>query len=74
VSLSLAGIPGTVKIDRFCAKFRPFSRGYRDVCMRHQDCRRAGPMVSLAGGIWDRGVDHFPYLYEKLSRRDGFRQ
>jgi hypothetical protein len=42
VSLSLAGIPGTVKIDRFCAKFRPFSRGYRDVCMRHQDCRRAG--------------------------------
>jgi hypothetical protein len=33
-----------------------------------------GPMVALAGGIWDRGVDHFPYLYEKLSRRDGFQQ
>ena len=42
VSLSLAGIPGTVKIDRFWTKFNPFSRGYCDVCMRHQDYRRAG--------------------------------
>jgi hypothetical protein len=65
LSLALAGTLGMVKIDHFERNSVVFLVAV--AMFRWTNCR-------ATRGDWDRVVNHFPYLHEKLSRRDGQQQ
>ena len=64
---SLAGISGMVKIDHFGGNSVTFPLAVAMFGFRNQ-------LSCCAGGLRTVDIDHFPYLQEKLSRRDGLQQ